>query len=582
MSDEQQNNTPPAPVTPPAATPAVQPEVRAEGTPATGLPRGDRPSREGRNRNRRRGRDRKGGPRPEGQREERGDPRRQLPDAPRGPQVQFARTLNTGMPRRDPLKEWISKVKGAEGVLVPLGVHGVKEVERDPVWVEAIAGLPKAVQLMEQAPVDGIVSLREGFARLLTREGLPVTDNEMFVTQGVGHSLKLLALGLIDPGSTVLVEPLTRARAIHAFKSAGARVEVARSDADGIAPGGLDRRLQAGDIRFVYLNPTYREPDDAVLFDRRRQEIAEVCARRGVILVEDDPYRLVFYGAPPPRPIPPPPGLMKIHLVDLEMLVSPTLPVAGMALPGPIKERLVRYMETVGASAGRIPQEIAARLLNHAGWNVYLDRLRVMLRKRREAWLQGIEGWLKELVEYHAPRGGHFLWLKLRSGRPTHQLADVALEHRIGIWPGELFDPEFGESPYFAVSMMDLAPEEVPDAVNRLKAAIEKLDTLPRPRPRPKQPLPPPRPPQKPQPPREAKPQGGPPSQQGQVPGGPRPEGQREGRRHRRKKPRVPNAPWAGTEGEEAEGPVRELKVVGPLPAVPPVTPAASEPKTGE
>lgn len=494
-----------------------------------------------RGRDRRRGRDR---PEPRGERREqghRGDERRQRSGLERPePQIHYGRALNVpgGGSRRDRWASAIEKLRSIDGVMAPLGVRPPKEIERDPIWTDSVQGLPKAVELMGQVPADGLQSLRDGVARFLTREGVATTEHEVFITRGVQHSLALLTLCFVDPGTTVITEKLTRARAIQAFKQANARIEVAPSDSDGVDPRALDRRLQAGGVRFVYLNPTYREPDDAILFDKRRQEIAEVCARRGVVLVEDDSFRQVYFGAPPPRPIPPPSGLFRVHLLDLEMLVSPSLPVAAMALPLPVKERLMRFVDANGIRTERIPQEIASRLLNHNGWNVYLDRLRVILRKRREAWLQGVEGWLKEHIEYHAPRGGHYLWLKLKNGRPTHQLAEVALDHKVAIWPGEIFDPEFHESPHFAVSILDLAPEEVPEAVNRLKAAIEKLVTLPVPRPRPKTQEPRPPKPQQPKPQPKAVP--GPQQAAPAHPGGQ--QGGRRKRRHRRE--RVPDAPW--------------------------------------
>ncbi len=611
MSEENQN----PPQSPAEGGAAPAPAAEATRPPREGRPNGpqggrqgnrpgDRPGgrREGRRDRRgpREGGDGRGGERRDGRPHQQGhrDSRPGQPLPPREPQqIQFARALSSGgaTPRRDPWQQWIEKVRAVDGVVAPLGLRQPKEVERDPIWQEAISGLPKPLDLMGPVPPDGLPQLRDGVARFLTREGVATTEHDVFVTSGVQHSLTLLALALLDPGTTVLVEKLTRARAIHAFKAANARVEIAPSDNEGLDPRGLDRRLQQGGVRFVYLNPTYREPDDAVLFDKRRQEVAEICARRGVVLVEDDPFREIYYGAPPPRPIPPPPGLFRVHLLDFEMLGSPSIPVAAMTLPAALKDRLVRYVDAQGIRTNRIAQEIAAKLINHNGWNVYLDRLRVTMRKRRDAWLQWIESSLKEHVEYHAPRGGHYLWFRLRSNRPTHQFADVALEHKVAIWPGELFEPYFAESTHFAVSVLDLAPEEVPEAINRLKAAIEKLATIPAPRPRPKPE--PPKPPQQQRPP-QPKPQPKPQPQQQQrpqqgQPGGQPANGQQQGRRKKRRRERIPNAPWIDEPTDDApavpakpgdEIPLLQVRPEAPEPAVShaEAEPSAGTDKTGE
>ncbi len=165
------------------------------------------------------------------------------------------------------------------------------------------------------------------------------------------------------------------------------------------------------------------------------------------------------------------------------------------------------------------------------------------------------EGALREVVSYSAPRGGHLFSMALKNGRDSFQFAGVALEAGVAVIPGEYFDPEAAQTSQFVVSLLDLAPEEIPEAVNHLQKAaaeLEKLPPLQRPKPRPPQP---PRPP-KPQP----QPQAARPSTQGGKPPQERPAGERGGRKRRRRRERVPNAPWIDTPAEDMPAPADTKK----------------------
>lgn len=151
---------------------------------------------------------------------------------------------------------------------------------------------------LQYATTEGEPGLRTALAERTTVRGLATGADDVLVTTGSQQGLSLLAGALIDPGDTVLVERPCYLAAIQAFAFAGARIVAVPGDGDGVDPGALDRLAAAHRPKLFYSVPTFQNPTGRTMPLARRQAVAEVAARRGLWLVEDDPYgELRFEGS---------------------------------------------------------------------------------------------------------------------------------------------------------------------------------------------------------------------------------------------------------------------------------------------
>lgn len=102
------------------------------------------------------------------------------------------------------------------------------------------------------------------------------------------------------PGDAVLCDAVTYPGLLLAAEQLGVRLWPVASCADGMQPDALEQACQESGARLLYLNPTFHNPTAHTMPLGRRQEIADVILRRGITLIEDDPYRYLLDDAPPP------------------------------------------------------------------------------------------------------------------------------------------------------------------------------------------------------------------------------------------------------------------------------------------
>ena len=126
-----------------------------------------------------------------------------------------------------------------------------------------------------------------------------LAPDRLVLSPGTQPALFALLLAHAAPGDTVLTEKLT----YPGFKAAAAALGVALAgvemDEEGMLPAALDRAARGGTARIVYLTPTMQNPTTATMSAERRERIAAVVRKRGLLLIEDDPYTFLAPGLTP-------------------------------------------------------------------------------------------------------------------------------------------------------------------------------------------------------------------------------------------------------------------------------------------
>lgn len=147
-----------------------------------------------------------------------------------------------------------------------------------------------ADRALQYATTEGEPALRAALAARYGARGLPTDADGVLVTTGSQQALSLLATALVEPGDVVLVEDPCYLAALQAFRFAGARVVAVPGDEHGVDPAALDELVARVRPKFFYTVPTFQNPTGRTLPAERRAAVASVAARRGLWIVEDDPY----------------------------------------------------------------------------------------------------------------------------------------------------------------------------------------------------------------------------------------------------------------------------------------------------
>ncbi len=147
----------------------------------------------------------------------------------------------------------------------------------------------------------GDVGLRELVAAAWRLRGLAIDAGETLVTTSGQQAIDLAVRALVEPGDAVLCETPTYAGAIDALVAARAHIVPVPADARGLDVDAVEAAMTAEGARVLFVNPTGNNATGTVLEPARREALARLSARRGLVVIEDDTgAELVYEGAPPP------------------------------------------------------------------------------------------------------------------------------------------------------------------------------------------------------------------------------------------------------------------------------------------
>jgi 2-aminoadipate transaminase len=135
---------------------------------------------------------------------------------------------------------------------------------------------------------------------ILAERGIEVPIERVLLCSGSQRGLDLIGRVLLDPGDTILVEVPTYPGAIACFRNLQAEMVGIPQDENGIRTEILQKTLERlrQDRRrpkLLYTIPNFQNPSGATLSSERRAELAEIAAREGLYVIEDDPYGELYF-----------------------------------------------------------------------------------------------------------------------------------------------------------------------------------------------------------------------------------------------------------------------------------------------
>jgi len=228
--------------------------------------------------------------------------------------------------------------------------------------------------LLKYMPPEGHREHRAAAAAWSARAGANIAPERIVMTHGAQQGLATVFDALTAPGDTVLVESLTYPGLITNARLNRVRLATVDIDAEGMLPDALERKIRQTNAKIAVLVPTIQNPTAAVMGESRRQAIASIAARHGIMLVEDDVYGYL----PAERPTPFVTMLPEqtIYVGAASKCLAPGLRVGWLAAPARLVRRFsdVVYARCVAQPA--LSHEIFRRWVAERTADVLLARLR--------------------------------------------------------------------------------------------------------------------------------------------------------------------------------------------------------------
>jgi 2-aminoadipate transaminase len=327
---------------------------------------------------------------------------------------------------------------------------------------------------LQYSTTEGDPDLRREVVAIEARRGVERDPDEVLITTGSQQALGLVAHALLEPGAPILVEEPSYLAALQVLRLHGAEPVGVECDEGGIDPEALDRAAAETGARVAYLVPTFQNPTGRTLSAERREAVAEVIRRRGLWLVEDDPYgQLRFRGEPQP-PLASLPGMDErtIAISSLSKIVAPGLRIGWLTAPAEMRARLVVVKQAADLHTSTVDQAAAAHWLAGADLDAHLARLRAAYAERHDALLAGLPDALPVGSTHNDPDGGMFCWARLPDGRDSAALLPRALDLDVAYVPGASFFAGAPDHATMRLSYSTETPERIAAGLERLAAAL--------------------------------------------------------------------------------------------------------------
>jgi DNA-binding transcriptional MocR family regulator len=295
---------------------------------------------------------------------------------------------------------------------------------------------------IQYAGGQGDLKLRDQIRDLMALEGIQSSVEDLVITTGSQHGLDMIAGLFLDEGDVVLAEGPSYVGAIGIFRHYQAHIEHVYTDHDGMSPEALEESIakmkqQGKKIKFLYLVPNFANPSGVTLSADRRPKILEICKREHILVLEDNPYGLLYFDKPVPDAL----RAMDddvIYMGSFSKILAPGFRVGYVLAPPAIREKLVLAQESALLCPSSFTQFMISAYLSHADWQKQIDTFRGVYRERKDAALSAVREFMPG-VETTTPDGGFYLWLTLPEGVDSKAMLPQAVEELVAYTPGTAF-----------------------------------------------------------------------------------------------------------------------------------------------
>jgi 2-aminoadipate transaminase len=333
---------------------------------------------------------------------------------------------------------------------------------------------------------QGDLVLRDQIRELMALEGIQSSVEDLVITTGSQHGLDLLSGLFLDKGDVVVAEGPSYVGALGIFRHYEADVEHVYTDHDGMSPEALQETItklkaQGRKIKFLYLVPNFANPSGVTLSAERRPRILEICKREHILIIEDNPYGLLYFDKPVPDALRAVEEDGVVYLGSFSKILAPGFRVGYVLAPPAIRDKMVLAQESALLCPSSFTQMMISEYLANADWKGQIDTFRGVYKERKDAALAAMHEYLPDLHTTR-PDGGFYLWVTLPDGVDSKAMLPLAVKELVAYTPGTAFYGDGTGQNKLRICYSYPTPENIKVGIKRLANVInlqtELLETF--------------------------------------------------------------------------------------------------------
>ncbi|MDK9605315.1 aminotransferase-like domain-containing protein [Lelliottia wanjuensis] len=324
---------------------------------------------------------------------------------------------------------------------------------------------------------EGYPELRSAIGQICAERGIACQADDVVITSGSQQSLDILARALINPGDTVVVESPTYLAALQVFSLAQANLESVGTDGEGMKVDELEALVSRKTIKAVYIVPTFGNPGGVTLSENRRKQLVELSKRYDFVIIEDDPYSEINYTSDVFRPLMAHAKAIGneenvVYTSTFSKILAPGTRVGWLVVPEWLKRAVVNLKQTTDLHTSTLSQLMTYEYLQTGRLAGQIALIRDAYRQKYQTFATELENELGDVLSFHKPKGGMFLWAKFNNGLNTTEWLAKTLANGVVFVPGEFFYCSNPDHSTLRMSFVTATDEQLKEAVRRLKISL--------------------------------------------------------------------------------------------------------------
>lgn len=328
--------------------------------------------------------------------------------------------------------------------------------------------------LLQYGADPGDEAFRDSLAQWLTRRYVkPVVASDLMVSAGISQALDLICTRFTEPGDTIFVEEPTYFLALDVFRDHRLNVVGIPIDGDGVRIDALRDALRQHRGAFLYTIPSFQNPSGATMSADRREQLIALSGEHGLLVVSDEVYQLLDFGAAPPPPLATYAGADRVlSLGSFSKICAPGLRL-GWIHGAPSLLATLTQSGVVQSGGGLSPfaSGVVKSLVDLGLADTVLDGLKRAHASHAAVLCHALRTQLP-MTTFTEPRGGYFVWLEFPSDIAATELLTIARQHGVTFHPGSRFVRGGGFPHAARLSFAHYGEEDMVEGVRRLARAV--------------------------------------------------------------------------------------------------------------
>ncbi len=353
---------------------------------------------------------------------------------------------------------------GGNPAIECLPTERVKQIAND------ICASPDFPRVLQYGLTAGFPEFRQLLCKYVETAGIYGTEMQnVLVISGGQQGIDLALKAFINPGDVILVEDPTYLAFLQLANSYEGVCKGVKANDDGLDLADLEEKIKKYKAKMLYCVPTFSNPTGKTYSVENRKAIAELTAKYGVIVLEDDPYsKLRFKGDYVPA--------MKsfdkagniIFISSFSKIISPGNRT-GVAVGAP---EVIRKMEIgkqgTDLHTPNFSQMITYEYLRRGYLEPDLEKSVKIYGEKKAAMSNAIAKYMPEEFECTDPDGGLFIWGRFPEKIDVVKVFPEAIARKVAYIQGCVFFADGSGNNYIRLNYSYANTDMIDEGIKRL------------------------------------------------------------------------------------------------------------------